>query len=190
MAGKDFLCFKFHIHIIDQIFKKLYRLWCLACDKMAEPDCHEEMHKVTNFVKHVHKFDSLLIQLMLANVQQNIENVTRGFAHVQTKFKQLKKQKKELDNRSMAVEEKLREVESCQQKLNQLMAECEEMKILPDETKAMASMRQNVEKKIADLKQEGEKLQELVQSISLIQEEMKEKVEASLTFLVTTIQLV
>ena len=61
---------------------------------------------------------------------------------------------------------------------------------MPDETKAMASMRKNVEKKIGDLKQEGEKLQELVQSISLIQEEMKEKVEASLTFLVTTIQLV
>ena len=165
-------------------------MWCLTCERLAVPECHEEAHKVANLVKRVQELDFWLVGGMLASVQQNIENVTRGFAHVQTKFKQLKKQKKELDNRSMAVEEKLREVESCQQKLNQLMAECEEMKILPDETKAMASMRQNVEKKIADLKQEGEKLQELVQSISLIQEEMKEKVEASLTFLVTTIQLV
>ena len=104
---------------------------------------------------------------LMAKVQQNVKNVTRGLALVLPELKQLQKEKGELDNKLKAVEENLQTIESCQQKMNQLMAESEEMKVLPEETKATASMHQNVEKKMADLKEEGETLKELIQRISL-----------------------
>lgn len=154
---------------------KTNRLWCVTCDKLVEPSCHEETHKVTNFVKHIEELNGLLIG-MKTEANKSIEEVDRGCGNLHEQLGQLLKEKEELKNKLQALGEKLEEAECCRKKLRELLTECEDINLLPDETKATASVRESVGKKIVDLKKEGENIEEFLKRITIVPEEQKVEV--------------
>ena len=39
------------------------RLWCGTCKRLAKPKCHEEKHRVSDFVKDVNEFDGWIVEM-------------------------------------------------------------------------------------------------------------------------------
>ena len=135
---------------------------------MAKPKCHEQKHKVTDFGKDVKEFDGWIVE-METGANQGIEEVGKGLGHLQ-------EEKEQLENKLKAVSEKMEVSEGHRQKLIEILADCEEMKLLPSATKASVFMRKNLRQSMADSKQEVAKAVEFVKTISIAQDEGEKKV--------------
>ena len=136
---------------------------------MAKPKCHEQKHKVTDFGKDVKEFDGWIVE-METDANQGVEEVGKGLGHLQ-------EEKDQLENKLNAVNEKMEVSEGHRQKLIEIVADCEEMKLLPSETKASVFMRKNLRQSMADTKQEVAKAVEFVKTISVTPVEGEQKVE-------------
>ena len=135
---------------------------------MAKPKCHEQKHKVTDFGKDVKEFDGWIVE-METGTNQGIEEVGKGLGH-------LKEEEEQLENKLKAVREKMEVSEGHRQKLVKIIADCEEMKLLPSAIKASVFMRKNLRQSITDSKQEVAKAVEFVKTISITPEEGEKKV--------------
>jgi len=127
---------------------------------------------MTDFGKDVKEFDGWIVE-METGANQGIEEVGKGLGHLQ-------EEKEQLENKLKAVNEKMEVSEGHRQKLIEILADCEEMKLLPSATKASVFMRKNLRQSMADSKQEVAKAVKFVNTISITPEECKkvaEKVE-------------
>ena len=119
-----------------------------------------ENHKTTNFGKDVEEFNGWLVEWE-TGTHQGIRNVDHGQGH-------LGQEKEQLMVKLKAVEVKMEEGERLLKKLREIMANCEEMKQLPPESKAAVFMRTNLRQAIADTKQEVKKAKEFVNGLGVI----------------------
>ena len=141
---------------------------------MAKPKCHEEKHKMTDFGKNVKEFDSWLVE-METDANQGIQEVGKGLGHLQI-------EKEQLENKLKDVNKNMEESEGHRQKLLQFIADCEELKLLPPESKATVFMRQNLKQAMASTKQQVTKTVEFVKTFSIdsIPAQEKQEVEVIL----------
>ena len=100
--------------------------------------------------------------------QQGIGKVDHGQGH-------LVQEKEQLMVKLKAVEVKMEEGQRLRQKLVEIVANCEEMKQLPPESKATVFMRKNLRQAIADTKQEVQRAEEFVDGLGIIAKEKKRK---------------
>ena len=124
---------------------------------------------MTDFGKDVKEFDGWIVE-METGANQGIEEVGKGLGHLQ-------EEKDQLENKLNAVNEKMEVSEGHRQKLIEILADCEEMKLLPSATKASVFMRKNLRQSMADSKQEVAKAVEFVNTISITPEECKKVAE-------------
>ena len=124
---------------------------------------------MTDFGKDVKEFDGWIVE-METDANQGIEEVGKGLGHLQ-------EEKEQLENKLKAVSEKMEVSEGHRQKLVEILADCEEMKLLPSATKASVFMRKNLRQSMADTKQEVAKAVEFVKTISFTPVEGEQKVE-------------
>jgi len=136
----------------------LYRLWCVTCKGIAKSTCHEQRDKlkITDFGKDVLEFDTWLVELQ-TEAYQGLEDVDGGHGNLELKREQLQKLQEQLQASLKAVEVEIEESEGFRQKLCEIVANCEEMKMLPPTSKASVFMRKNLRQAIADMKQEVQK---------------------------------
>ena len=139
------------------------RLWCLTCERLAVPECHEEAHKVANLVERVQELDFWLVGVKKEG-NQGIEEVTKGLEPLQVEMERME------TKLLKAIKVQMEELESYRKKLTELMAYCEEIKLLPSESKATDSVRRNVEKTMTDIKQEVIKALEFLKTISFTED--------------------
>ena len=102
------------------------------------------------------------------DANQGIGKVDHGQGH-------LVHEKEQLMAKLKAVEVKMEEGKGLRQKLVEIVANCEEMKQLPPESKATVFMRKNLRQAIADTKEEVQKAEEFVNGPGIITKEKKRK---------------
>ena len=123
------------------------------------PNRNAMKHEVSDFGKDVKEFDGWIVE-METGANQGIEEVGKGLGHLQ-------EEKEELENKLKVVNEMMEVSEGHRQKLIEIIADCEEMKLLPSATKASVFMRKNLRQSMADTKQEVAKAVEFVKTISI-----------------------
>ena len=130
---------------------------------------------MTDFGKDVKEFDGWIVE-METDANQGIEEVGKGLGHLQ-------EEKEQLENKLKDVNEKMEVSEGHRQKLIEIVADCEEMKLLPSAIKASVFMRKNLRQSITDSKQEVAKAVEFVKTFSIApvegEKKVPEKVEVS-----------
>ena len=144
-------------------------MWCVRCKGLAKPTCHEQKHKTTDFGEDVEEFNGWLVEWE-TDANQGIGNVDHGQRH-------LAQEKEQLMVKLKTVEVKMKEGQRLRQKLVEIVANCEEMKQLPPESKATVFMRKNLRQVIADTKQEVQRAEEFVNGLGIIAKEKKRKNE-------------
>ena len=116
---------------------------------MASLLCHQEKHKMTDFLaKDVEEHDTLVVQVE-TKAEEAIEKREEGERPLVIEQDQLQAK---LD----AVKALIEENRVAKGKLRAVVAHCKEMKQLPSARKATAFMRKNLENKLKEVKKEVE----------------------------------
>ena len=122
---------------------------------------------MTDFGKDVEEFNGWLVEWE-TDANQGIGKVDHGQGH-------LGQEKEQLIVKLKAVEVKKEEGQRLRQKLVEIVANCEEVKQLPPESKATVFMRKNLRQTISDTKQEVQIADEFVNGLGIVTKEKKRK---------------
>ena len=63
-------------------------MWCVTCKGLAEPTCHEQKHKMTDFGKDVEEFNDWLVELE-TDAHQGVGKLDQGQGHLENEKEQL-----------------------------------------------------------------------------------------------------
>ena len=123
------------------------RSWCSTCDEIAKPDCYQEKHKVTDYLKKDVEEHDMLVDQVESKAEDVIGKREEGERPLVAERDQLK-------TRLNTVEAQIEENQISKEKLRSVINACKEMKQLPPFRKSSVFIRKTLIKKLKEVKEE------------------------------------